>query len=139
MTPPGRHLRAIPDPGHDADREPFEPTGPDLTDLLGPRVPVPADSFLDLVDAAGTVAPLHGGISGMSPGDLLRMLGGPPAAADPPTPLVPAPGEHDRAALLDRLSVAAWDVVRTRAAEHDPVLLDTLVQVCTRLSAQPGS
>lgn len=136
MTPPGRHLRAVPDPGHGAGHE---PTGPDLAALPGPRAPVPADSFLDLVEAAGTVAPLHGEISALSPGDLLRMLGGPPAAARLPGPLVPALAEHDRAALLDRLSVAAWDVVRAGAAEHDPVLLNTLVQVCTRLSAQPAS
>ena len=139
MTPPGRHLRAVPDPDRAADLDLAETSGPigtGLAGLLAPPAPVPGDSFLDLVAAAGTVSPLHGDIADLSAGELLGMLGGPP---DPASPLTPALGERDRAALLQRLSVTAWEVVRTGTAEHDPVLLDALVHVCTRLSAQSGS
>jgi hypothetical protein len=143
VTPPGRHLRPVPDPDCAADLDHAETGGPigrGLAGLLAPSAPpVPGDSFLDLVAAAGTVSPLHGDIADLSAGELLTMLGGPPDPAGPPTPLTPALGERDRAALLQRLSVTAWEVVRTGAAEHDPVLLDALVHVCTRLSAQSGS
>ena len=131
MTPHPRHLRAVSEPEREVSGEPSEAWAGDGLD----EVTAPADPFLQMVEAAEGVTPLHGQISELAPADLLRMLGGTPAAAG--APALHAPGQKERRALLERLAAAAWDVVRAGAADHDPDLLDNLVLVCTRL-AQPA-
>ncbi|HEY8202016.1 MAG TPA: hypothetical protein VII47_11755 [Actinomycetota bacterium] len=150
MTTPRRLLRAVTGPSVDDDRpQPAEdPTAADAL-LAPPAVPAvpavpaavqqilaggadpdttPGAPFLAMVERAAKVAPIHG-TAELTPAALLQMIGG---VAAPPTGAADGDSRRAAEAALERLAAAAWDVVRTGAAD-EPELQRCVVEVCTRL------
>jgi hypothetical protein len=90
----------------------------------------PGAPFLAMVERAAKVASIHAGTAELTPAALLQMIGG---VAASPTGAADGDGRRAAEAALERLAAAAWDVVRTGAADDEPELQRCVVEVCTRL------
>ena len=103
-------------------------------EAIGGFDPTPGAAFLKMVERAEKVAPIRADTAELPPGALLEMIGG---VADPPPggPHGDDPQAQRAAeAALERLATAAWEVIRTGAADGKPELRTPLVEICTRLS-----